>query len=140
MKNILKIIIVNIAVASLLFLSCNSNKDKHENNGSKMADASKNYSTNSNDTSNLLDIEIADKELKEIIDLNERVLTRHSKQRDERRERVNFMSEHKFEEEVRRLTIERDATTDLLLDYRNVVDDLKELLNKMEAIDDILNE
>ena len=78
--------------------------------------------------------------LKEIIDLNERVLTRHSKQRDERRERINFMSEHKFEEEVRRLTIERDVTTDLFLDYRNVVDDLKELLNKMEAIDDILNE
>lgn len=53
-------------MVSMLFISCNSNKDKHEENVSKMVDASKNYSTDSNDTSELPRIEITDKELKDL--------------------------------------------------------------------------
>ncbi len=71
--------------------------------------------------------------LNEIIEANELALINYQQEVDELRERIQFMREHKFEQEAQYLITQKDAKMDLFLDYRKAIEDLRKMLNDWQS-------
>ncbi len=67
--------------------------------------------------------------LKEIIEAHEEKLIKYTQERDARQAKMQFMSEHKFDQEFNHLKTQREAVSDIFYDYRKCIEDLRELLN-----------
>lgn len=67
--------------------------------------------------------------LKEIIEAHEANLAKYTNERDARQAKMQFMSEHKFEQELQHLRTQKDAVSDMFYDYRKAIEDLREMLN-----------
>jgi hypothetical protein len=71
--------------------------------------------------------------LKEIIEAHELNLVKYTQERDARNAKMEFMREHKFENELQHLRTQKDAITDIFYDYRKAIEDLRELLNAWQS-------
>ena len=70
-----------------------------------------------------------EEKLKEIIEAHENNLLKYTQERDARLSKMQFMSEHKFEQELQHLRTQKDAVSDMFFDYRKAIEDLREMLN-----------
>ena len=70
-----------------------------------------------------------EEKLNEIITKHEKNLVKYTQERDSQQEKMKFMSEHKFENELAHLRTQKEAVSDIFYDYRKAIEDLRELLN-----------
>ena len=70
-----------------------------------------------------------EEKLKEIIEAHEANLVKYTQERDARQAKMQFMSEHKFEQELQHLRTQKDAVSDMFYDFRKAIEDLREMLN-----------
>jgi len=73
-----------------------------------------------------------EKEILELISINQEDLYRHINKRDNLRNKINFCSQHEFKEEVRIAGIELSAMDGIIYDYERFVKDLKIILKSYE--------
>ncbi len=78
-----------------------------------------------------------EKEIKELIRNNENDLITHINKRDQLRNKANFCSLHKFEEEVRICFLQLNAIEGIIYDFEQMIKDLKIILKSYEK--DITN-
>ena len=74
-----------------------------------------------------------EEKLKEIIEAHEANLANYTNERDARQAKMQFMSEHKFEQELQHLRTQKDAVSDMFYDYRKAIEDLREMLNAWKS-------
>jgi hypothetical protein len=70
-----------------------------------------------------------EEKLKQIIEAHELNLVKYTQERDARIAKMQFMSEHKFMQELGHLQTQKDAISDMFYDYRNAIEELRNLLN-----------
>lgn len=70
-----------------------------------------------------------EEKLKQIIEEHENNLLIYTQERDARLAKMQFMREHKFEQELQHLQTQKDAVSDMFFDYRKAIEDLREMLN-----------
>ena len=67
--------------------------------------------------------------IKEILKKHESNVVKYTKERDERMAKMRFMQEHGFKKELEHLNTQKEAVSDIFLDYREAVEQLRKLLN-----------
>ena len=65
----------------------------------------------------------------EILDRNIKNIEQYKEKQNELRNRIRFCNQHSFIEEVRIARIELDAMDMILFEYKNMYDEIIELLN-----------
>ena len=70
-----------------------------------------------------------EEKLKEIIEAHENNLVKYTQERDARIAKMQFMSEHKFMQELEHLRTQKDAVSDMFYDYQKAIEDLRKMLN-----------
>jgi hypothetical protein len=74
-----------------------------------------------------------EEKLNEIISKHEQNLAMYIEYRNSRNEKMRFLSDHKFDHEVEFLRVQKEAVSDILYDYQNIIESLRELLNAWES-------
>jgi len=74
-----------------------------------------------------------EEKLNEIISKHEQNLVTYIEYKNSRNEKMRFLSEHKFDHEVEFLRVQKEAVSDILYDYQNIIESLRELLNAWES-------
>ena len=74
-----------------------------------------------------------DKKLNEILKKSEARFEEYKHAHEELNHKLGFLSDHKFPKELEWLIHERDSKADLYYDYRNMIEEVRDLLNKWNS-------
>ena len=71
-----------------------------------------------------------EEKLNELLEKAELQIIQHEKEREELSNKIRFLKEHGFEKEKEWLLNKKNAMNDVFFDYRETVQNIREMLNK----------